>query len=559
MSDEKKKRKSRKWIVKALIIFLIIMGILTFFSNTIMNMTLTQVSTQQVYPATLSSINRVSGTLHTVTEKQVKAAGDITIDNVNVYMYQEVMAGDVLATFALPEERADLDQAKKDLEDLVKKMEYDERSPSDSTDYYTLEMDVVDAEKAVEQAKKNLEASKNKDASIEQTQNAITELNKEISQIDRDKEILEGKQTELQQKVDTLGEQLNDARTALNQAREERDACPKDPSDPNYNKSRLDKANKAVSDAQAEINAIKPDYDKAVEDLNEVTGKVNSKSDELVEKQAALQEKETDLQEFQGLSTVEEAERALKDAQHSLQVAQKTLSDQKKNDSISRDQSKDDKEAEIKKLEDLKKEVKRLEDYYAVTDVKAPIDGMVIAINVNHGSQCGKDEVLFTIADLSSGFYVECPVDKKDAEAMRAGAEVRTDICDSAYVESMRPDPSDPMNSCIIRVSVTGDWVIPGQTVTCTISTSNHYYDNVVPKGAVQSDSDGDFIYILVTKNSPLGERYIARKVPVKKIAEDATSCAIEGTGVNYAYCIVRTEKPIKNGEQVRLAQGETN
>ena len=38
MSDEIKKKKSKKWIIKALIIFLIVMGILTFFSNTIMNM-----------------------------------------------------------------------------------------------------------------------------------------------------------------------------------------------------------------------------------------------------------------------------------------------------------------------------------------------------------------------------------------------------------------------------------------------------------------------------------------------------------------------------------------
>ena len=73
------------------------------------------------------------------------------------------------------------------------------------------------------------------------------------------------------------------------------------------------------------------------------------------------------------------------------------------------------------------------------------------------------------------------------------------------------------------------------------------------------TDTEGSFIYILLTKNSPLGERYIARKLPVKILAEDATSYAIEGAGVNMSYCIVRTEKPIKNGEQVRLAQGETN
>ena len=97
MSDENKKKKSRKWIVKALIIFLVIMGILTFFSNTIMNMTLTQVSTQQVYGATLSSISRATGTLHAGNELKVKAPGEMTIADVPVYLYQEVEEGDVLA------------------------------------------------------------------------------------------------------------------------------------------------------------------------------------------------------------------------------------------------------------------------------------------------------------------------------------------------------------------------------------------------------------------------------------------------------------------------------
>ena len=105
-----------------------------------------------------------------------------------------------------------------------------------------------------------------------------------------------------------------------------------------------------------------------------------------------------------------------------------------------------------------------------------------------------------------------------------------------------------------------GGYLVPGaMQVNCTIATSNRYYDCVVPKGAVQTDTEGSFIYILVTKNSPLGERYIARKVTVKILGEDSTSYAIEGAGINMAYCIVRTEKPIKNGEQVRLAQGETN
>ena len=195
-----------------------------------------------------------------------------------------------------------------------------------------------------------------------------------------------------------------------------------------------------------------------------------------------------------------------------------------------------------------------------MTEIVAPISGSVIAVNATRGGAATKGDVLFVIADMESGFYVECTVSKKDTEGMFIGSEVNADYCDYATVESIRPDPMDPMNSCILRISLSAYYIQPGATtVNCTISTSNRSYDCVVPKGAVHQDTEGDFIYILVTKNSPLGERYIARKVPVKVLASDSTSSAIEGAGISYAYCIVRTEKEIKNGEQVRLAQGETN
>ena len=560
MSDENKKRKSRKWIVKCLIAFLLVMGILTFFSNTIMNMTLTQVSTQQVYGATLSSIVRSSGTLHANKEVKLKAPGQLTVDEIPVFLYQEVQEGDVLATFALPENKEDLETAKKDLEDLIKEMEYDERKPKDVNDYYDAEMAVADAEKAVKQAEKNLAAAKNKDAAIEQTKNDIKAIKDKITQLEKDKMNLETKKEELEQRRDTAYERIDAAKEILTQAQEDLAACITDPSDPNFDQAALDQAQQAVSDAQKAVEKEQATYNSAAEELKSVNSQMVDNENASAAKNAELLEKETDLTSFEALTSVEDAERALKDAKHDLQQKRKKLSDDKTNAGIDSDQAKDAKDAKLKKKEDLEKKVKELEEYYQISEVKAPISGTIIAINVSHGNQCAKDEVMFIIADPESGYYVDVPVAKKDCDGMMVGTEVRTDYCESAVVESIRPDPSDPVNNNIVRISVTGYYMVPGaMTINCTISTSNRYYDCVVPKGAVQEDTEGHFIYILVTKNSPLGERYIARKVAVKVISEDSTSCAIEGSGVSMAYCIVRTEKPIKNGEQVRLAQGETN
>ncbi|MBO4688794.1 MAG: efflux RND transporter periplasmic adaptor subunit [Clostridiales bacterium] len=560
MSEEKKIRKNKKWIVKALIAFLIVMGILTFFSNTIMNMTLTQVSTQQIYGATLSSITRAQGTVKTYQEKTVKAPGEITVGDIGVYLYGMVEAGDTLATISLPENREDLEQAKKNLEDLEKEMEYDERKPSENSDFYNDEMAVIDAEKAVEEAEKALDAARNKDQAIAECEEQIRSLEETITQLEKDKNSLEGQKYEAEVARDAYPEQIDACQVALDAAKEALAACITDTADPAFSQEALDAANQAVTDAQQALDDANAAYEAAMSKVTEIANAIVDKSAEIESKNNELLEKNADLATFNAITTVEAAERTLSDAKHTLTVARKTLSDAKTNAGITSDQKADEWEAKLKKKEEYEKEIARLEEYYAVTEITAPISGMVTSINVTRNATCLKDEVMFTIADLDSGYYIECSIPKKDAEGMYIGSEVKTDYCDSAFVESIRPDPLDPMNSSIVRITVTGYYLTPGATtVNCTISTSNRSYENVVPKGALQQDTEGYFIYILVTKNSPLGERYIARKVAVKLLAEDATSAAIEGAGISYAYCIVRSGKPITNGEQVRLAQGESN
>lgn len=560
MSDENKKKKSKKWIIKAFVSFLIVMGILTFFSNTIMNMTLTQVSTQQIYGSTLSSITRASGTVHAKTEKEVKSTGEITIDQIQTYLYQYVEAGDILATLEIPEKTDDLDELKKQLEDLEKKMEYDRRTPSQSSDFYDQEMAVVDAQKALDDAKKTLDLAKNKDGLVSQTQTDINTLKKQIETAEEEKETLEGKKADAEEKRDEYNAQLPALRDAKAAAQAEYDACIKDPEDPMFDPDYLAYCEQQLNDATAAVTNMENAYNSAVNDVANYKNQISDKGTQIDNLTTSKTEKEELLTEYKALPTVSEAERKVNDAQHTLDVANKTLSDAKINAGIKSDQDQDAVDENLKKKEDLEEQIQKLEDFYAVTTIEAPISGVLISSNVSRGSKVMDKEVMFVIADMDSGFYIDCTVTKKNAEGMAVGSEVKADGCERATVEAIRPDPTDPTGSSIVRIDVEGGYMMPGSTViNCTISTSNRYYDNVVPKGAVQEDTDGNFIYVLVTKNSPLGERYIARKVSVKVISEDATSCAIEAQGINGAYCIVRTEKPIENGEQVRLATGEAN
>lgn len=560
MSEVQKKKKSRKWIVKALIIFLVVMGILTFFSNTIMNMTLTQVSTMQIYGSTLSNIVRASGTVKAKVTHEIKAPGDVTIENVEQYLYSNVEEGDVLATLKTPENQEDLEAKKKELEELLKSLSYDKRTPSERTDYYYLETALADARKKASEAAKQLDQVRNKTSLIAQKKSEISNIQKKIDKAGSDKATLESQKTEMEGKRDEASEALGPLNEALLAAQVELSKCITDPEDPMFDPDRLAACTEAVKNAQVAVDNMNAMYSDYSQKVTNIINTINAKDADATRYTTDKTKAEEELQELEMLPELQDAQRALNDANHEVTTKEKELSNARINDGINSDKKQDtaaENDAKIAKLED---EIAKLEEFYSITEIKAPSSGYLTLANVTRGQQVMKDEVLFEIAELDSGLYVDCSVGKDTASQLYVGSEVRADYCDHAEVEQIRPDPNDPMNSSVVRIAVDGEWLIPGNTtITCTMSTSNRQYENVVPKGAVQRDSEGSFIYILVTKNSPLGERYIARKVPVTVLAEDSTSCAIEGPGVNFAYCIVRTEKPITNGEQVRLAQGEAN
>ena len=90
------KPKNREWVKNAAIIFLLILLILTFFSNTILNRTLPQVGTQMVESGSITAQVRGSGTVVANGSHKVKATETREIRAVMVKVGQEVNAGDVL-------------------------------------------------------------------------------------------------------------------------------------------------------------------------------------------------------------------------------------------------------------------------------------------------------------------------------------------------------------------------------------------------------------------------------------------------------------------------------
>ncbi len=135
-------RTKRDIIKNIAIVFLVIMLILTFFSNTIMNYSLPQVSTTYVNGGRLNDQIRGKVTIESAASKEIKIDQSRTIQSVEVGVGYEVKKGDVLLTLT-DGDSAELIAAKDELIQL--KLDYVDFLENNKNDY-TLELLAISEE-----------------------------------------------------------------------------------------------------------------------------------------------------------------------------------------------------------------------------------------------------------------------------------------------------------------------------------------------------------------------------------------------------------------------------
>lgn len=115
--NEKEGKKRKEWVKNAAIIFLTVMLLLTFFSNTIMNYSLPEVATQYVQSGTITAKVRGTGNVEATDPYNVVVKESRVIEGVAVKQGDQVEKDQVL--YYLEDAESDeLKQAEKELEDL---------------------------------------------------------------------------------------------------------------------------------------------------------------------------------------------------------------------------------------------------------------------------------------------------------------------------------------------------------------------------------------------------------------------------------------------------------
>lgn len=551
------KVKNRAWVKNAVIVFLVILLILTFFSNTIMNRSLAEVSTQNVTSGSITARVRGSGTVTASGSYEVKAAQTREIRSVMVRVGQEVSQGDVL--FVLGEGDSDeLETAKENLRQLElsrKRM----AAGITGTDY-TME------EREIEKQRERLEEAREAEAlaflalesgagvpeyELKQAYAKVDTMNQRVSAA---RDNLTAAQTAFAEKQSDAQRRVDEALANLNDLL---DNPPIDTSEPGEDGEKtayeiaLEEAETALSAAQMAQAALDPSTDTAI-----------------LEAQAALDDAELNLelaqQELDSLISMSganaeayaAAQAARQEAEDELFKMEFELNQRK----IADGQSAASTYIELQELDyqiqKAREEVERLsggeED-----QVVANVSGVIESINFTAGNTPGKGEVLCSIQVPDLGYTMSFTVSSDQARRLRTGDEATVsnywwgrEIY--ATLASIRNDPQNPQTSRILTFDVTGD-VSPGMELTVSVGSKSQSYDLIVPNSAIRSDSNGNFVLRVEAKNSPLGNRYYARRVDVTVLASDDVNSAVSGELSYGDFVVVTSSKPVQAGDMVRM------
>ena len=94
-----------------------------------------------------------------------------------------------------------------------------------------------------------------------------------------------------------------------------------------------------------------------------------------------------------------------------------------------------------------------------------------------------------------------------------------------------------------------------GTNLSISLGGQSTSYETIVPNSAIREDANGKFVLRVVSKSSPLGNRYYAERVDVNVLASDATQSAIDASFSWGDYIITKASVPISDGMQVRVSE----
>ncbi len=558
--------KKREWVKDAAIIFLAVLLVLTFFSNTIMNRSLPEVATAAVASGNIIAKVRGSGIVTATGKNQVKAKDMRTIRSVMVKVGQEINAGDVLFVLGEGDETA-LDTAKENL----RKLQYEYQRLALEAPTYDGTYEDKNVDLAYERL---LKAERERDRAAEvyyralerETGGDMVAVNREIEEIER--------------QLDYIVAQMNDAQGDYDARRQE--------------------AWERVEIAQAAFDNVYYGYNSdeiIIGEDGEVVGGSSSGDPFDSDEYKALEKAKEHLYSIENdsyLSSLQSQHQALLDRYETLNAHRDSLSMASTAPYLDELESAESAvyEAQVEYNAAVSSREYAYQDFeqkVAVSGVRlaeqaeairvqqekikslagdegnvitANVSGKIDTIDCTAGDTVLKDQLLCTIEVPDMGHTLSFSVTNDQAQRLRIGDTATVSNyywgnSVTATLNNIRTDPKNPQTNKILTFDLEGE-VTTGAEMSISVGQKSASYDLIVPNSAVKSDSNGKFVLRVDVKSSPLGNRYTARRVSVEVLASDDNNSAVVADVAAGDYVITTSSAPVANGDMVRIADNPT-
>ncbi len=555
---EEQNNKRKKYIRNVAAVFFAALLILTFCSNTIMNLALPQVTVTKLKSGTIYNRVRGNGKVEAVHHYEIKAEAEKKIARISVSEGDTVSKNQLLFLYE-DGENQQLEAEKEALKAL--ELEYQKSILEMGNEYGTSNLVIQNARDEL------LKAMEKKERSVN-AQGEIAGLKQSIQQKTEEVKALESAAAEAQKKLEDEGAEENGAAvkeeiqvmkreleglyTALGDLQADLQSAME-----SGNGQEEIRLTREIRDKEKEITYKEQDLEKKREEYKEA--RKNNKTREKLEEKAAeakrdyesmaskLEEEKERLAQLEAdIMPLEEAEAFVKDKEVALK---NLLLDARKNDL--------DFQSLGEKVSRQEAEVGKLEENQGGREVRSPVSGVISRIAYNPGDTVLPNETVVTINMIEEGYTVTFPVTLEQSQYVAVGNEASVlnvwDESANAKLINIKANPEDPDRSRLLTFRVWGEEIAPGQTLAVSVGEQKNEYDAIVPRNAVYEDNQGKFVYALRIRSTPLGSRYLAERKTVEVLASDDSYAAVLADLSPDDYIITESIEPLEDGMKVRL------
>lgn len=566
--DKNKKSSLQVKAVKALAGFLILMFLLTILSRAADSLTIAKVTASAATGGVISHNIEVDGNITPNKDIAISTSANIKIASVEATEGKTVKKGDLLIQLDTADLKKKLLQAQKELQvakatasdkKANEAIAADTKSKSLQRTYEDYNQTVADANDSVSKAKSDMNEAWN-------AYNTYKNSNSNSGETD----------TTVR---DSLEKTVEEKQLAYDKAVTNLDGVEKD-IEADVRKE-IDKAEEASKDESGNSTLTQEDKQKIREQVNarpenvsllqNANDQINTAKDALTEAENALsayneqQNNSSSASYDEQLKTLyddykakEEAyNEAVKQRQSTIQSANRTLEDAKAPENV-------DTATALTANDDLEEKQLAVDELQKVMDVNgkitAPSDGLITKVNVTTGETTTEDTAI-RISDQSAGYKFTATLDKASAKYLSKDDKVTLDLGNGTTVEGLTVQSIDvsaeDKNSYELTVSIPAKVKKLGSIATLKVEKASKKYDTCVPLGALHSDGDKYYVYVINEKDTILGTETAVDKVQVDILDKNNEQAAIEGSFSWGQQFVLTSSKTLRNGDRVRLVEGE--